>query len=656
MTPHDRVLILIGGSALFASLAIGGVFAATNDTDALLRRDEATAQHLQVLATDLLTTVHEQNEALDEYLLSADPRPLTRYTDAATEEQAIAAQIRAESGGLSGVADALANVETQSDTWRTSVAAPLIAAVTSGTAEELKAAIIKEIVDLEVGQAATGNFVQQLNGLHVALAVRSDELGSLRIEAVTIGVIIELVAAALSLWFVRRFGLTVAGDARRRARMSAERLEIIASLRTLRTLSTPESTASSIADALFLLPGVDVAGVFECTDDAIRALAVVGPADFPIRLGETVPESHARHLRERSEEGPWAETPVGRDGSGSFDDQIAALGIKSRAFGPIHAGGELVGLVGLATTDENHGRHFLDDLPAVAEFASVAEAILAPALLARRTRTTERRRIETTIAAQAFHPVFQAVVDLATNRVVGFEALTRFDDGSRPDLMFAAASECGLGVELETATLEASIGESRRLPPDAWLSLNVSPTLVTRGQVLDRLLAAIGRSIVLEVTEHELISAYAPLRAELLLLLGPDVRLAVDDAGAGVANFNHLVELAPDFVKIDAGLIRGCDTDARRRAVVAGLIHYAADARCQVIAEGIETDAERHTVSALGVTLGQGFLLGRPALASTLTERSCPIPADTLRRLPSVVGAALSGPAGRAGRVKVIPA
>ena len=98
-----------------------------------------------------------------------------------------------------------------------------------------------------------------------------------------------------------------------------------------------------------------------------------------------------------------------------------------------------------------------------------------------------------------------------------------------------------------------------------------------------------------------------------MLRLGPDLRLAVDDAGAGVANFHHLVELRPEFVKIDVSLVRGVDTDLSRQAVVAGILHFAATSHCQVIAEGLETDAELAMVTELGVTLGQGYLLGRPA-------------------------------------------
>jgi EAL domain-containing protein (putative c-di-GMP-specific phosphodiesterase class I) len=195
---------------------------------------------------------------------------------------------------------------------------------------------------------------------------------------------------------------------------------------------------------------------------------------------------------------------------------------------------------------------------------------------------------------------------------VGFEALTRFADGSRPDQVFALALECGLGLALERVTLAAALAGARELPRAAWLSLNVSPSLLSDVELMQSILGVRIRPLVIEITEHEAVPAYGPLR-EAIQTLGPDVRLAVDDAGAGIANFNHLVELRPDFVKIDAGLVRGVDSDVSRQAVVAGILHFASTAGCEVIAEGIETDAELATLAELGVSLGQGYLLGRPA-------------------------------------------
>jgi PAS domain S-box-containing protein len=245
-------------------------------------------------------------------------------------------------------------------------------------------------------------------------------------------------------------------------------------------------------------------------------------------------------------------------------------------------------------------------------------AVMAPAREVERRRDAAHGRIEAAIAQRAFRPVFQPIIELSTGRTVGFEALTRFDDGSRPDETFAAALDCGLGIELETVTLEAELQAARLLQGAAWLSLNVSPSLVAEGAALGRVLASRNRTVVLEITEHEAIPEYGPLR-EAVLRLGPDIRLAVDDAGAGVANFNHLAELRPDFLKIDLGLVRGVHEDLGRQAVVAGLVHFAAASGCQVIAEGIETDAELAMVRSLGVTLGQGYLLARPAGAETWT-------------------------------------
>ena len=249
--------------------------------------------------------------------------------------------------------------------------------------------------------------------------------------------------------------------------------------------------------------------------------------------------------------------------------------------------------------------------------------MLAPAREARLRREAAHRRIEAAIAQSAFRPVFQPIVELSSRRTVGFEALTRFDDGSRPDETFAAALDCGLGIELETVTLQAALRIGRLLPAGAWLSLNVSPPLAADAATLGRVLASRSRPLVLEITENEAITDYAPLH-EAVLRLGPDVRLAVDDAGAGVANFNHLAELRPDFLKIDAGLVRGVQEDVGRQAAVAGLVHFAASAGCQVIAEGIETDDELAAVRDLGVTLGQGYLLARPSGAETWTVAEGP--------------------------------
>ena len=93
--------------------------------------------------------------------------------------------------------------------------------------------------------------------------------------------------------------------------------------------------------------------------------------------------------------------------------------------------------------------------------------------------------------------------------------------------------------------------------------------------------------------------------------LVPRVRLAVDDAGAGFASLRHVVELRPDSVKLDQALVRSIESDPARQALVAGMLFFSERANCRLLAEGIETEAELATLAAIGIPLGQGYLLGR---------------------------------------------
>src|SRR3989475_1413241 len=106
-------------------------------------------------------------------------------------------------------------------------------------------------------------------------------------------------------------------------------------------------------------------------------------------------------------------------------------------------------------------------LPALEAFASLASALLAPGINERQQDDTLRAELNSIIAAGAYNVVFQPIVDLRSGKVVGFEALTRFADGTRPDRRFADADAVGLGIELETATLGAAVAAASALPANA---------------------------------------------------------------------------------------------------------------------------------------------------------------------------------------------
>jgi predicted signal transduction protein with EAL and GGDEF domain len=116
-----------------------------------------------------------------------------------------------------------------------------------------------------------------------------------------------------------------------------------------------------------------------------------------------------------------------------------------------------------------------------------------------------------------------------------------------------------------------------------------------------------------------------------LRVIGHDVRLAVDDAGAGIANFAHIIELQPNLVKLDIGLVRGVNTDRGRQALVVGMRHFAAEAGCRLLAEGVGTEAEAETLLALGVDLGQGYVFGHPEPAETWVARAAALVAARAR-------------------------
>ena len=290
------------------------------------------------------------------------------------------------------------------------------------------------------------------------------------------------------------------------------------------------------------------------------------------------------------------------------------------ASAPIFAGDDLVGLlsIGVAPDESQSVRSQQAKLLAAAiDYASVLTAVAGSSIAGRREANAMRARLEGMLEALEFHMVFQPIVDLRTRRVAGFEALARFDDGERPDVRFAEAARADLGPEFELAAIRMAVGQMDRLPPAAFLSLNVSPrSVIERNGDLRKLLASGDRPLVVELTEHVPIDDYQVLKAGLVAL-GSHVQVAVDDAGAGFASMRHILELQPAFAKLDISLVRGIDGDDLRQSLAAGLNYYAMRTGCRLIAEGIETESEADVLQRLGVELGQGYLFGRPERVAT---------------------------------------
>ncbi len=397
-----------------------------------------------------------------------------------------------------------------------------------------------------------------------------------------------------------------------------ERAQVAAALALLQPGPTAADTAADICNKLVGLPGIDLAAIFTFHgSERAVTLASAGPENSPLAAGGPLPVARATYLHGRAAQGPWAETWRTRPEDGQYGRDMAALGLRASAFAPIRNGDGLLGLVAAGTTDEGYARHLIDHLPVVGEFAATASALLSRDLEGDARRSRQHAYIAEVIATGAFSPVFQPIVDMTDGTIVGHEALTRFNDGLRPDQRFAEAWTVDLGADLELVTLEAALAHARHLPAGLWLDVNVSPRLLAEPERIRAVLDHADRPIVLEITEHDQVADYRVLR-DAIGRLGDSVRTAVDDAGAGIANFGHIVELRPDFVKLDIGLVRGVNADLGRQAMVVAMRHFARTAGCRLIAEGVETEAESRSLAALGVDFGQGYFYGRPEPVAVL--------------------------------------
>jgi EAL domain-containing protein (putative c-di-GMP-specific phosphodiesterase class I) len=253
-----------------------------------------------------------------------------------------------------------------------------------------------------------------------------------------------------------------------------------------------------------------------------------------------------------------------------------------------------------------------------------------------RRRRETLDRLEAVIAGDGLSMVYQPIVDLRRQRPLGWEALARFagDRPCGPDVWFREASEVGLGVELELAAVHAALAVLPGLPTDAYLSINASPATVVSGELARALESVPLDRVVVEVTEHEAISAYDELTKALGPLQKRGLRVAVDDAGAGYATFRHILRLKPDIIKLDMAITRDIDQDPARRALATALIAFARDTGSVLVAEGVETDGELDALRSLGITVAQGYHLGRPG-PLFVDPAAAPRGTESRRRHPS---------------------
>jgi PAS domain S-box-containing protein len=382
----------------------------------------------------------------------------------------------------------------------------------------------------------------------------------------------------------------------------------------VRPAETIEGTASAFCEAATDLDGIDAALVVLVHADGLITLVAAAGLELPdSEFGQVTPPQGVDDVESMVTADPWcrdlsdSEQPavIGQ----SLIDSLRDSGATATGFSAFRWEGHLAGLVVVATKDADAAEGLETRLSDLEQLGSFAGSVMGKQASQYTRRRDIRLQLQDIIDHQRFQPVFQPVVNTRTGEIAGYEALTRFEDGKRPDVRVADAHSVGLGSALEAALAAIAVEAARHLPPEVWLGLNFSAGAILDGSAGEVVTKA-NRAIVIEITEHAPIESYAAVRNAIRQ--AGDILISVDDAGAGFASLRHVLELAPDIVKLDIGLIQGIDSDPARQALAAGMCHFGLKTGTTMIAEGVETQAEAEIVRELGVELAQGYLFGRP--------------------------------------------
>ncbi|PWI58532.1 EAL domain-containing protein [Sulfoacidibacillus thermotolerans] len=253
--------------------------------------------------------------------------------------------------------------------------------------------------------------------------------------------------------------------------------------------------------------------------------------------------------------------------------------------------------------------------------------------------------------------VFQPILRLESGQIIGYELLSRASSGSgQPmaiDELLTAAEALEQLSEFDLFLLDRALDHIGRLPlAKMRFFVNVIPSTLQSNKLAKVLHNFVERTrgtipLVLEVCERTADPSAAPWSELLEPIRRMGIDVAIDDVGSGYAGLNRTVEIQPNWMKLDIGLVRDIDTNSMKAAMVASIVTFARKlGSIHLIAEGIETQAEFNTLRDLGIEYGQGYWLARP-LDRMLEDQILPLGKGPKRPTSAVsfdrYGVALAG-------------
>jgi diguanylate cyclase (GGDEF)-like protein/PAS domain S-box-containing protein len=244
-------------------------------------------------------------------------------------------------------------------------------------------------------------------------------------------------------------------------------------------------------------------------------------------------------------------------------------------------------------------------------------------------------RLRRAVSANELHVVYQPQVDMVTGRMTGVEALVRWFDeelGPVPPAVFIPiAEETGLiraigETVLRTACRDAAQWRERGLPP-VRVSVNVSPVQLERPDLLEVVQSTLTQSgwpsslLELEVTEGALMNNAEEAARVLSALRGLGIRIAIDDFGTGYSSLSYLKRFSVDRIKIDRAFVKEIGRQSEYEALTLAVIAMASALKFDVIAEGVETEAQRDFLIGHGCIEAQGFLYSAAVSSAMIADR-----------------------------------
>ena len=252
---------------------------------------------------------------------------------------------------------------------------------------------------------------------------------------------------------------------------------------------------------------------------------------------------------------------------------------------------------------------------------------------------TIRNELRQAIESDQFFVEYQPIVELASARIIGLEALARWRHPQRgllpPGQFIPLAEECGLIDALGEKILRqvgAQLREwSSDLVPVVPIAINVSPRQLERGRI-DELIRTVAEQcdidpalFQVEITESALMHSTRQNLAALEALRTLGIKILIDDFGAGYSSLNYIKQMPIDCLKIDRSFVRDMSSDPRDTAIIRAIMSIARSLDMSVIAEGVESNEQAKQLAELGCTAAQGYYYHRPmgaALCHSLLEKN----------------------------------